>query len=74
MAVPREYANVMSVASVETFPETAKLITEANIGPTHGVHSKPNDKPINNPPKNPLFVFPCGANLVNDVNDCSKNN
>jgi len=55
-----------------TWPVTAREITEARIGPTQGVHSRPSDNPINIPPKKPLrfWLLPArGVSLANNISD-----
>jgi len=42
-----------------TVPVIAKVITDARIGPTHGVHRSPNDKPTKSPDINPFRVLAC---------------
>jgi hypothetical protein len=56
IAVPTEYARVMTSASIVTAPEMARVMTEANMGPTHGVQRRPSDKPISMPPQNPAAL------------------
>lgn len=40
-------------------PVMAKVITDASIGPTHGVQSRPRDKPTRRPEINLLRIFVC---------------
>ena len=46
-------------------------MTEAKIGPTHGVQSSPNEKPINRPPKKPVWFCDDGANPAKRLNQIS---
>ena len=47
-------------------PVRARVITEARIGPTHGVQIKPSDKPTKNPvQKPPSCPENCGTLLTN---------
>ncbi len=42
----------------------AKEITEARIGPTHGVHKSPKENPTNNPEPKPFLPVERGASPV----------
>ena len=53
IAVPNEYANVIRIALPLTEFVAARVITDAIIGPTHGVHTNPKLTPRISPPKNP---------------------
>ena len=44
----------MNNASKVTVPVIASEITEASIGPTHGVQRSPTEKPMSKPPPNPV--------------------
>ncbi|EKE14609.1 MAG: hypothetical protein ACD_12C00392G0001 [uncultured bacterium] len=35
----------------------AREMTDAKIGPTHGVQSNPTEKPISKPPTKPVFIL-----------------
>jgi deoxyhypusine synthase len=49
IAVPTAYESVMKTASRVTVPVIANEMTEAKIGPTHGVHRRPSESPTNTP-------------------------
>ena len=49
----------------------ARLITEAKIGPTQGVHRRPIDKPIKTPPKKPVLFWEFGTKAESFVNSFS---
>lgn len=49
IAVPSEYARVIRIAPPFIELVAARVIIEAKIGPTHGVHTSPRDNPIKNP-------------------------
>ncbi|OGJ49255.1 hypothetical protein A2229_02340 [Candidatus Peregrinibacteria bacterium RIFOXYA2_FULL_33_7] len=57
IAVPREYAMVITNASNVTVPVIARDMTEARMGPTHGVQSSPSENPINRPGANPDWIL-----------------
>jgi len=59
--------NALSV----TVPEIASDITDASIGPTHGVHKRPSDRPIKRPGPNPGFTLPLGSKRDNLENSSS---
>lgn len=59
-AVPEEYASVMSSAEPLNCPVSAREMTDAKMGPTHGVHTSPILKPITIPPQKPS-PRACGA-------------
>lgn len=71
IAVPSEKAKVIIKAWAVTVPDRARLITEARIGPTQGVQSRPRDNPISKPPQKPCFVWPFGVNLTSLLKSCS---
>ena len=50
----------------------AKVITDARMGPTHGVQSNPSEAPTTAPPAKPVLVAPLGANLEKKLNSFSK--
>lgn len=58
-------------ASILTVPVIAKEITDARIGPTHGVHKSPKDNPTTSPDPKPDFKLAFGANLVSLEKSCS---
>ena len=63
-------------ASRVTIPVRASEITEAKIGPTHGVQRSPKESPIKNPGIKPGLVCPCGTNfdsLPKRISICSWN-
>ena len=70
IAVPSEYASVIKNASKVTVPVIAREITEASMGPTQGVQRSPTEKPISNPPPNPVLPWLLGikpASLENNL-------
>src|SRR3989338_3873660 len=73
IAVPNEYAKVIKNADSVTSPLKASEITEASIGPTHGVHKSPMLIPIKIPPKKPSLPVCLGENLDNLANNFSSN-
>src|SRR3989344_521494 len=62
----------MKKALSVTVPVIANEITDARIGPTHGVHNRPRDNPTITPPTKPLFVSVLGAKPVSLENNCSR--
>jgi hypothetical protein len=52
----------MKNAAKFTWLVTASVMTDAKIGPTHGVHISPRLRPIKTPPPNPPWT-PLTANL-----------
>ena len=63
MEVPIEYASVIINASNVTVPVIASEMTDASIGPTHGVHRRPRDNPTRIPGMKPDFVLLLGIRL-----------
>jgi hypothetical protein len=61
------------IVSVEndTEPVNEREITEAKMGPTHGVHTSPRDKPMSTPPQKPSFCFVFGANATSLLKNIS---
>lgn len=63
IAVPREYASVIRIAPPFIELVAARVIIEAKIGPTHGVHTSPRESPTKNPAIKSgrlVFIFCCG--------------
>jgi len=73
IAVPSEYASVIKKASKVTAPVIAREITDARIGPTHGVQRSPTEKPISNPPPNPVLPWTLGIRPARVENNFSTN-
>lgn len=64
IAVPRLYATVNITADAFTVLVAASVMTDAMIGPTHGVHTSPRLKPKSTPPLNPLFDWDDANRLI----------
>lgn len=61
-------------ASRVTVPEIASDITDARIGPTHGVQRRPSERPMRRPGPNPGLALPRGNNRDNLENNPSMTN
>ena len=61
-------------ASRVTIAVMAREMTEARIGPTHGVQRSPSDRPIKIPPLSPVLFCPCGIKLASLENSLSISN
>ena len=55
-----------------TVPVKASEITEAKIGPTHGVHNRPTESPIRSPPPKPDLFCDAGINEASRENKRSR--
>jgi hypothetical protein len=71
IAVPIEYARVIKKVAAFILLDAASVMTEAMIGPTQGVQTRPRLMPIASPPVNPVSPCVLGVNRASLLNSCS---